>query len=504
MKNINRSTKAFFLTSLAAGLVACSHGPTVQEFADTASPNDEVAKLATEMNTALANQVNVLSPHNFKEAQESLQDAKKSLDKQHSAKDILHDVAQGHAYLNRASEFTQLAHINIEDVVIARQQALTAGAPELFAKDFRKADDSLIDVTSDIEKNELKEAVANRSPLQLRYLALELQAIKQAKLGPSREIIANAKKEGAKDFAPRSLAIAEKSVSDTDAFITGNRHDTAEITARTVKTRSSAEHLLKITRDSKSGKKTSSEELALRMENEQNKVVETQGQLSDTESQLAIKQIQLASGEKSMEILAAENASKQNELEKNESANLALTVENVKKQNELTKGETANQALTAQNASLESDQALNRRFEEARAEFNKSEAEVYKQGNTLMIRLRGLEFPVAQAVLKGSNFPLLAKVQKVIKRFGKSSVTVEGHTDSNGGKVLNERLSSERAQAVKEYLLSNAGDQPIHVTAMGFGDQKPLATNKTSSGRAQNRRVDILIQPDSEPNSSTN
>lgn len=98
-----------------------------------------------------------------------------------------------------------------------------------------------------------------------------------------------------------------------------------------------------------------------------------------------------------------------------------------------------------------------------------------------MIRLRGLKFPVAQAVLKGSNFPLLAKVQKVIKDFGKSTVVVEGHTDSVGGKIINEKLST-------------AGSDPVTITAVGYDYQKPLATNKTSVGRAQNRRVDILIQ----------
>ncbi|MBP9674839.1 MAG: OmpA family protein, partial [Bacteriovoracaceae bacterium] len=64
------------------------------------------------------------------------------------------------------------------------------------------------------------------------------------------------------------------------------------------------------------------------------------------------------------------------------------------------------------------------------------------------------------------------------------------------GKVLNKRLSSDRAQAVKEYLISNNDGQPMNIKAMGYDYQKPLASNKTISGRAQNRRVDVLITAD--------
>ena len=166
-----------------------------------------------------------------------------------------------------------------------------------------------------------------------------------------------------------------------------------------------------------------------------------------------------------------------------------------RKQVEIDQGQDINQELVVTNFNLAQEKAFNRKFEEAQAQFTEKEAMVYKQGTTLMIRLKGLEFPVAKAVLKGENFPLLAKVQKIIADFGENSVVIEGHTDSNGGMKLNEKLSSERAAAVKEYLISNSPNKTMNISAIGYGYQKPLATNKTASGRAQNRRVDILIQP---------
>jgi outer membrane protein OmpA-like peptidoglycan-associated protein len=91
--------------------------------------------------------------------------------------------------------------------------------------------------------------------------------------------------------------------------------------------------------------------------------------------------------------------------------------------------------------------------------------------------------------------PLLGKVEKVLDTFGPSQVLVEGHTDSVGGKAINKVVSEKRAAAVKEYLSSKVGD-PSKIQAVGYDYQKPLATNKTTEGRAQNRRVDIVITPE--------
>ena len=154
-----------------------------------------------------------------------------------------------------------------------------------------------------------------------------------------------------------------------------------------------------------------------------------------------------------------------------------------------------NVALSESNSELAKEQKLNAIYEEAREKFSPQEAEVYKQGKNLVIRLRSLEFPNAQAVIKSEKFALLKKVEDVIESFDKSIVVVEGHTDSVGGKKINQKLSDQRATAVKQYLEANSSDKVIEIDAKGFGYDRPLATNKTAEGRAQNRRVDVIIGP---------
>ncbi len=448
MKLKNSITIKLFITAAFVLTAACSTTPSVQNFPTTADPNLEVSRLNDDIASALENQSHLLSPVNFAEAQESLVEAKENLQKKGKEKETLEQVALGRAYLKKSQEFARLSENNLGDVFIARKQALVAGASKYRNQELKEADKNLREATSDIEDNDLDKAMKNRKELQSRYLALELDSIKIARLGPARVSIAKAIKAGAKDFAPRSLALAEKSVLDTEAYITANRHDTKQIAARSDESYRTAEHLMKITLSSKKGEKSSAEDQALRLDAEQQNVA--------------------------------------------------------RKESQILHGANANVALVAANSNLQSEQTLNRIFEQARKEFTAQEAEVYKQGNTLTIRLRGLQFPSSKASLEGSNFPLLAKVQRVIKEFGKTSVIIEGHTDSIGGESLNEELSTARAEAVRDYLVSNVNESDAEIKAVGYGFQKPLATNKTADGRAQNRRVDVLIQPDDGIDRSSN
>ena len=158
----------------------------------------------------------------------------------------------------------------------------------------------------------------------------------------------------------------------------------------------------------------------------------------------------------------------------------------------------ANTDLSSATKELSSAQAsveVQRAIETARQQFSADEAEAYQQGNSLLIRLKKVNFASGQAQLPGASLPVLAKVSEVAKQLKASGIKVEGHTDSTGTAEKNKTISEERAQAVATYFKSN-GFQNIDVQASGYGFQKPIATNKSKEGRALNRRVDIIITPE--------
>ena len=90
---------------------------------------------------------------------------------------------------------------------------------------------------------------------------------------------------------------------------------------------------------------------------------------------------------------------------------------------------------------------------------------------------------------------LLQKVDKLFDISPGARVSVEGHTDSKGSDRLNQRLSQNRAQAVMDHIVRDATITPELVSAIGYGETRPIASNETEVGRAKNRRIDLIIDP---------
>jgi outer membrane protein OmpA-like peptidoglycan-associated protein len=144
---------------------------------------------------------------------------------------------------------------------------------------------------------------------------------------------------------------------------------------------------------------------------------------------------------------------------------------------------------------LASERKFNELYNQVQALFAKEEAECYKQGQQMVVRLRGMSFPVGQSLIMPENYALLSKVQQAIRTFESPDITIEGHTDSTGALELNNHLSQKRAEAVRDYLLANSVSTEDKVTSVGYGPSRPLAPNTTTEGRAQNRRIDVIITP---------
>ena len=131
--------------------------------------------------------------------------------------------------------------------------------------------------------------------------------------------------------------------------------------------------------------------------------------------------------------------------------------------------------------------------------FSRDEARVFREGDKVILRLVGLTFDSGKAEIKQEDFDLLAKVEKAIDVFPRSELVIEGHTDSYGGDASNQRLSQQRAEAVQQYLINAMRIPSYRLIATGYGETNPVANNETASGRARNRRIDIIIKPNLEP-----
>ncbi len=126
----------------------------------------------------------------------------------------------------------------------------------------------------------------------------------------------------------------------------------------------------------------------------------------------------------------------------------------------------------------------------------KEVAKVKEEKRGVVITLSG---EVLFATGKWELLPLaqnkLADVAKALKDQGFKAITVEGHTDSRGSADNNRVLSMKRADAVRDYLISQ-GIPADKIRAVGRGEDAPVASNKTPEGRANNRRVELVVTPE--------
>jgi outer membrane protein OmpA-like peptidoglycan-associated protein len=123
-------------------------------------------------------------------------------------------------------------------------------------------------------------------------------------------------------------------------------------------------------------------------------------------------------------------------------------------------------------------------------------AKVKEEARGVVITLSG---SVLFASGKSDLLPIarekLDEVAKALKDQGYKKIVVEGHTDSRGSASQNEALSYARAQEVRNYLVSR-GIESAKAEAVGHGPRRPIADNNTAEGRANNRRVEIVVTPD--------
>ncbi len=122
-------------------------------------------------------------------------------------------------------------------------------------------------------------------------------------------------------------------------------------------------------------------------------------------------------------------------------------------------------------------------------------AKVKEESRGVVITLSGsVLFATGKSTLLPIAQEKIAEVAKALKDQGYKSLLVEGHTDAQGSADKNMVLSQERAESVRSYLI-NQGIPSDKIRAQGIGSSRPVAENSTAEGRANNRRVEIVVEP---------
>jgi outer membrane protein OmpA-like peptidoglycan-associated protein len=423
--------------------LACAQAPKKVSFDPTTSPAEVISKLDADVNQGYAAQVDVLAPDDFSASLDDLAKARNEMREGKSQSRVLSVLGESRSYMDRAMRRADERRPRVEGILDARQAAIQAGA-----RDFPRQREQLSVVDQQMRQILMEKSVNPKefAKVQSDYMALELASVQSRYLSDARARIDGSKRKNAARFTPRTLNRAELDMLNAENMIASHRHDEAAFRQAVAKTNASSQLLADVAVKVRSGKAVLPEDVALKLVFQERGLGRMKGRVESLEAET----------EQTSEILSAQD-------------------QELKKARET--------------------QALDTALAQARKEFTSQQADVFRDGNRLLIRLKGMNFASGRSDVPASSLPLLEKVRVVAEDLSPQQILIEGHTDAIGNASVNGALSQKRAEAVASYLETTAGFDRDKIQAVGYGFKKPIASNKSKEGRAQNRRVDVIILP---------
>jgi len=446
----------------------------------------QITSLQSDLQKSRAQGAELLSPENYSNASALLQGAISAAEDNESNTAMTKATA-GLKIIPQLNRNVENSRNILADVLAARESALSAGVMTLQSQQLAEMDNDLRKTGSLVEEGNIEKAKQRRPKLLQGYTQLELEALKQGNANLAKSSIANAKKHDAKKNAPKTFARAEEEMALAMTILDADRSQTAKADVHAKNAKWLAEQSSEISETIKDFDRRdySMEDIVLWHQEKLSTINQPLGgQLAFNKPADSVVQ-NLTSA---VSTLAAERNAALDQLNKNKQMSQSqLKAVEEKYGQKLAVTEKERLALLAK------EQADQQKFDTVQAMFNPEEAHVYRQRQNVLISAQGFQFPSGQSEIQTANFPLMNKIIRAIKTFPNARVEVNGHTDSMGADLTNKKLSDDRAEKVAKFLSEVGEIDRKKITFIGFGETRPVATNETPAGRAENRRVEIKI-----------
>jgi len=444
----------------------------------------------------------LIAPRAFSRSVEKYQEVQNKLQRGARPDDVRRSLSDVDTRLTQAEQVEEYGRIQLRVALDARVAALAANAPEEAAEEWQDAERKMIEAGREVESRNDAQSQRKGAEAAALYQAAEFTAIRLGLLGPAQERLAAALDAKVDKLAIASFAGADSVLQQAETVLQEDRYAGAAVGALAREASERFDHAMTIAavveRVDRT-RKPAIEALILEHEAEVARIADSMGFESSFVDGLTpvTEQILVAieSLYRERDALREDLATRSAELDTAQRGNddlqermLALRDSLQGKLSEIEESEREARDILRER--LRRDAVLLR----VERMFPADKTEVVSTPDELAVRMFGLTFPVGSAEIQPENFALLTTLQRAIAEFPSGAITIEGHTDSQGNSASNQALSQRRADAVRDYLLSNMNVDASRLTAIGFGEARPIASNETREGRARNRRIDVRIE----------
>jgi len=479
------------LVILGVALLAAGSGYAEDELRKTFFKDADAAKAAAEAVNA-----KLFAPKSFAAGMKEYNDAESLLERGRNIEYVRSNAADAVRHFRKATSAAELAQTALAQAIKSRQDGANALAPKLSPELWSDAQQEFIRAIQLMERGDLKNAKRRENEAVNLYREAELVAIKAQYLSETRRLLADADRARVGKYAPLTLGKAKRLLAEAERELNENRYDTDRPRSLAKQANYEAKHALYLSQIVRQvrDKDLTAEQLVLNWEQPLRTVAGVADVVPDMQEgpDRLVAELVAYFEQEANELQALQQEKAENEVR------IADLAEELQALDERLGGATAERAALIQR--LEAQARVKQQFEQVEKIFTSYEARVFREGNTIILRLVGLNFDSGDAQIKPNNFDLLAKVEKAIDVFPRSELTIEGHTDSHGGDDLNQKLSQERAESVQQYMINAMRIPTYRLIATGYGETRPVSSNETEAGRARNRRIDIVISPNLETN----
>ncbi|MCZ6655956.1 MAG: OmpA family protein [Gammaproteobacteria bacterium] len=471
----------------------------------------------------------LLAPASYGEAVGYYDRADSTFKRAGSIDSIRRSLSKAEARFNKSAEAAKIAAVAFDAAIQARKDAFASEAPQYSADSWYSGESNFSEATRRLERGSIKFAQRYASKAESDYRESELSSIKANYLSETKELLRLAEKLRAERYAPMSLNNARLLLETAESELNVNRYDTDRPRLLALDAKHNALHAIYVSKLARrvrdratnleavllewegsisrigdvlnkplyfdDGEKAAIEAVLAGIRELQRNKDRIDQDLNDREAQVAALNNQIAKTQAMMAELTALQEEKQLMDQDLDDRDVQVSLLNARlaKMQELLGG--GNQTIDELETLLERQARHRERFARVENLFQPQQAAVFRQHDTVIIRMIGLNFDSGAAQLKTEHFAMLQILEQAISEFPESQVIVEGHTDAFGSDAQNLELSRSRAKSVVQHLLASMPISPINLRSVGYGESRPVANNETAEGRKRNRRIDVVIQP---------